>query len=307
VTREALIEQMQQVIAEPIPLPGSGHTEERHRRLFEVGREDLSLARLAEAHWDALAILAEAGHKPDTGTIYGVWAAEAPDKILRMNGLSISGIKPFCSGAGIIDRALVTVKEPKALLVDVDLRVRKESLNFDDGMWNTSAFAETKTSVATFDAVAFKGVDVIGNVGFYLQRPGFWHGACGPAACWAGGAAGILDWAMKQKRNDPHTLAHLGAMKADIWSLQSCLQTAGHEIDATWSSVEAAQSRAMILRHIVEQSCTDVLRRLGRAYGPHPLAIDAAMARRYQELDLYIRQSHAERDLETLGSIGQPA
>jgi hypothetical protein len=43
------------------------------------------------------------------------------------------------------------------------------------------------------------------------------------------------------------------------------------------------------------------LRRLPRAYGPHPVAMDEKISKRYQELDLYLRQSHAERDLEALG------
>jgi hypothetical protein len=31
--------------------------------------------------------------------------------------------------------------------------------------------------------------------------------------------------------------------------------------------------------------------------------MDEAISRRYQELDLYVRQSHAERDLEALGRV----
>lgn len=304
-TREALIARVREVIAEPIPLPGSGRTAQRHQRLFEIGLEDLSLARLVEAHWDALAILAEAGHEPHPNALYGVWAAEAPDKILRMDALFITGTKPFCSGAGIVDRALVTVKQPEAYLVDVDLRDRDGMFTFDDSAWATQAFAETKTAVATFHSLLVNEADIIGPSGFYLQRPGFWHGACGPAACWAGGAAGLVLWASRQKRNDPHTLAHLGAMKAALWSLQSTLHAAGHEIDATWNEAEAAQTRALIVRHLVEQACTDVMRRLLRAYGPHPLAMNEPIAKRLQELDLYVRQSHAERDLEALGRLTQ--
>ena len=301
-TRDALIARLHEVIATPTPLPGSGQTAERHQKLFDAGREDLSLARLAEAHWDAVAILAEAGRSAEPGALYGVWAAEAPDKVLRMEGLSISGQKPFCSGTGIVDRALITVKHPDPLLVDVDLRNRHTALHFDDTAWQTSAFAETKTSLATFHSIAVQPSDIVGDSGFYLQRPGFWHGACGPAACWAGGGAGLVDWAIVQKRNDPHTLAHLGAMRAAVWSMHACLQTAAHEIDATWSDIPAAQTRALTLRHIVEQAATDILRRLARAFGPHALAMDDATSRRYQELDLYVRQSHAERDLESLGA-----
>jgi hypothetical protein len=38
----------------------------------------------------------------------------------------------------------------------------------------------------------------------------------------------------------------------------------------------------------------------GRATGPALLAFDAALAQRYAELTLYIRQCHAERDLQSL-------
>jgi alkylation response protein AidB-like acyl-CoA dehydrogenase len=302
-TREELIARFRQVIAVPVPLPGAGNTAERHHRLFEVAREDLSLARLVEAHWDAHAILAEAGHSIVEGALYGVWAAEAPDKLLRIEASAVSGSKPFCSGAGILDHALVTVKSPAPLLIDIDLKQSADTLHFDSAAWKTTAFAETNTSMATFDAVAIEPTDIVGEEDFYLRRTGFWHGACGPAACWAGGAAGLLDWAIKQKRDDPHTLAHLGAMKAAVWTMESSLQVAGQQIDATWQDLDAARARALILRHTVEQSCTDILRRLARAYGPHPLAMDEAISKRYQELDLYVRQSHAERDLAALGEV----
>jgi alkylation response protein AidB-like acyl-CoA dehydrogenase len=302
-TRDALIARVREVAAEPVPLPGRGQTAERHRRLFAVGLEDLSLARLVEAHWDAVAILAEAGREAEQGALYGVWAAEASDKVLRMNGMSVSGKKPFCSGAGIVDRALMTAKVPEPRLVDVDLRGRGRRFSFDESAWTTSAFAETKTAIATFDAVLVNEADVIGESGFYLTRPGFWHGACGPAACWAGGAAGLVQWALSQSRDDPHTLAHLGAMSADVWSMQAALHVAGDEIDRAWGDRDAAQARALRVRHVIEQGCSDVMRRLARAYGPHPLAIDEAISRRYQELDLYVRQSHAERDLEALGRL----
>jgi alkylation response protein AidB-like acyl-CoA dehydrogenase len=185
----------------------------------------------------------------------------------------------------------------------VDLRGREGRVTFDESAWKTSAFAETKTSLASFDAVVVTDSNLVGEEGFYLERPGFWHGAIGPAACWAGGASGVLRWALKQQRSDAHTLAHLGGMSAAVWSTQAALRVAGDEIDADWQDVAAAQARALRVRHLVEQACTDVLRRLARAYGPHPLAMEEAISRRYQELEIYVRQSHAERDLEALGQL----
>jgi hypothetical protein len=305
VTGEQLVAQLRASLDRPMPLPGGGETSERHRRLMEVGREDLSLARLAEAHWDAVAILAEAGRAPEPGSIYAVWASEIPNEPLILerhsDSYAISGKKLFCSGAGLVDRALVTIGRPQQRLIDVDLRTSESSVQFDDSNWKTSAFHEIRTSTATFASTSVSENGFIGDPGWYLSRAGFWHGACGPAACWAGGAAGLVDWALKQKRDDPHTVAHLAAMQSSVWALKSYLDCAGMAIDQDPSDSRAAHLRALTVRHLVEQECTNIIRRLPRAYGPQPLAMNEDISRRYSELDLYLRQSHAERDLEALG------
>jgi hypothetical protein len=96
-------------------------------------------------------------------------------------------------------------------------------------------------------------------------------------------------------------MAHLGALEANEWQLGILLQAAGQEIDEDFENVQTARVRALCLRHLVEQSCTDTMLRFGRAFGPRPLAFDSKISRRFAELSLYIRQSHAESDLEALG------
>jgi alkylation response protein AidB-like acyl-CoA dehydrogenase len=273
--------------------------------LMSIGREDLSLARLAEAHFDAVAILAEAGRQPHPGAIYAVWASEIPGHSMTLerksNMVLVRGEKMFCSGAGLVDRALVTVPLPDHRLVDLDLGNAESTIGFDFSAWKTSAFSEVRTSKMFVDGAVCSASDIVGEPRWYLERPGFWHGACGPAACWAGGAEGIVDYAMQQRRTDPHTLAHLGAMHASVWAMKSVLATAAREIDDDPLDVSRARVRARTVRHLVEVMSTDILRRLARAYGPHPIAMDESISRRYQELDLYLRQFHAERDLEALG------
>ena len=298
-----LVNRLREVVGETWPLPGHGQTALRHRQLMALGREDLSLARLAEAHTDAVAILAEAGRAPVPGKLYGVWAAELPGQSLRLesdeDGYRLTGEKSFCSGAGLVDRALVTVGGEDQRLVELDLR--QEGVAFDGSGWHTEAFALTNTATAVFERACVGREGVVGQPRFYLERAGFWHGACGPAACWAGGAAGLADWALTQRRDDPHTLAHLGAMQAAVWSMEAALGRAGDEIDEGPGKRDQAVMRALTVRHLVEQAATDVLRRIPRAYGPYPLAFKGEVSLQYQELDLYLRQSHAERDLEALG------
>ena len=38
---------------------------------------------------------------------------------------------------------------------------------------------------------------MVGGLHWYLNRPGFWHGAINPAACWAGGALSLIESALK--------------------------------------------------------------------------------------------------------------
>ena len=143
---------------------------------------------------------------------------------------------------------------------------------------------------------------MIGDADVYLRRPGFWHGAIGVAACWAGGASGLLEMHRRQwTREDPHALARLGSAFAWTAAMLAVLDGAAAEIDAAPDAYDAAQARARRVRHVVERSCTAVADDLAVGAGPAPLAFHDAILRRVQQLQLYIRQCHGERDLEPLG------
>ena len=288
--------------ASSVPLPGNGETPLRHAMLCALGEEDLSLAKVAEAHFDALAILSEAGERPAAGAVYAVWASEVPGQevclLIDAGSKKVTGTKPFCSGGALVDRALVTIGSPEPLLVEIDLRKAQQQVAFDLTQWQTEAFRPTQTGAVQFTGAPVERV--IGGPGFYLTRPGFWNGACGPAACWAGGAAGLLHFARQSRRDDPHTAAHRAAMESNVWAMRALLAETGREIDAEPHNTIAAQIRALRLRHLAEQLASDTLHRFARAYGPHPLAMDAAMSRRSAELGIFLRQCHGERDLESL-------
>lgn len=287
-----------------LPLPGHGRTPERHLALAEFGRQDLSLARLVEGHLDAVAILREAGRVPRAGAIYGVWASEAPGRRLTLSGhegrLRLNGVKQYCSGGPLVDAALVTTwREDRVVLVEVDLSSR--GIRPLASSWKAEAFAGTCTCHLEFTDLAVRESSLVGSPGFYLERPGFWHGAIGPAACWAGGAMGLVEAAFRSHRKGPHATAQMGGLAATEWGLRALLSEAGRSIDDDPDSF--GQATALMVRHLVERAATDALDRFGRATGPALLAFDAAVARRHAELSLYIRQCHAERDLEAIGRL----
>lgn len=283
-----------------VPAIGSGRTAERHLALFEFGRESLSLAKIVEAHIDAAGILAEADRSAATGCLYAVWASEPPNGRLTLTksagGYRLRGTKRYCTGASLVDRALVTAHLGDALLLcDIPIPTRTRA---DTSEWSTPAFAATETATLQFQNLPVPTDALVGSDDWYLNRPGFWHGAIGPAACWAGGAAGLRDRADRTVlRANPFAAAHLAAMNAAVWAMQALLLQSATEIDRNADGGAPAKTRALIVRHLIEQHCQQILQDFGRATGPGPLAFDAEVAQRVAELALFVRQSHAESDL----------
>ena len=288
-----------------MPLPGAGRTPARHRQLLEMARQDLSLARIAEAHTDALAILAQAGRGARPAALYGVWASDGPQSLItatrRPGGdWHLDGTKQYCGGASFMTAALVTARTGDDVLL-FDVPIDSPGVRVLPSTWATPALADTATGPVAFESVSLPAGALVGGANWYLTRPGFWHGAIGPAACWAGGAVSLVDAATALNRRDAHSRAHLGALQAAAWGLHAVLDQAGREIDADPQDAGGdARIRALKTRHLVERWCAEILDRFGRATGPQLLAYDAQVARQHMALAVYIRQCHGERDLETI-------
>jgi alkylation response protein AidB-like acyl-CoA dehydrogenase len=291
-----------------LPLPGRGRTAERFDALSALGRLDTTTGRLAEAHTDALAILAELAGRSLPGMddeVWGVWAAEPPNArvVARQqdgDDWRLRGRKAWCSGAGTCTYALVTAWAGDGQrLFAVDLHGAGVE-TVDDG-WPMPALAGTDTRSVDFADARARPV---GAARAYLDRPGFWHGAVGVAAVWYGGAVGVAD-ALRRRLTDHEAddidRVHLGSVDRSLWAARSALLAAAAAIDADpgddggVASVVALRTRA-----VVEASVASVIDRVGRALGPAPLTRDEAHARRVVDLALYVRQSHADRDLADL-------
>lgn len=291
-----------------LSLPARGDTRRRYDALAEIAAHDLSLARICEGHTDAMTILGEAGRAGRPG-LYGVWAAEAGDRPVvaqpSQRGWTLRGCKRYASGATGIERALVTARtDGGGCLFDVDLA--SPGVRPVAGTWQAVGMAATESLDVAFEDVVVPADAQIGHAGFYLARSGFWHGAVDVAACWYGGALGAFRMLRKRLAGGAptdHQRAHLGAVAAACEMMRGALHAAADEIDASAPADPDGRRRALVVRHIVEQGCQDVLARVGRAAGTSALVFDRAHARRAADLVVYLRQHHAERDLADLGSL----
>ncbi|WP_295694780.1 acyl-CoA dehydrogenase family protein [Lapillicoccus sp.] len=294
--------------AADLPLPGAGRTAARWAALTARTRDDVVVGRLVEAHADADAILAQlAGRRVAEDEWWGVWAAEPPTPQLRAtragDAWTLTGGKVWCSGAGLCSHALVTARvgQHDSGLFAVDLG--HEGASADTTVWKGTGMARSRTGTVTFDRVP---AERIGSRSDYLDRAGFWHGAIGVAACWLGGAERVADTlrsAAAARPLDPHALAHLGAVDAALAGARWTMDGAAAETDRQPDDRGAAHLRALRVRAVVEAAAALTIDRVGRALGPAPLCQDEIHAGTVDDLLVYLRQSHAERDLASLGGV----
>jgi hypothetical protein len=285
-----------------LPLPGTGRTGSRWAALAAIGRCDLTLARLAEGHTDALAILAEASRPALPGALYGVWAARSSGTGATVDADQLAGTVRFCSGASVLDRALVaaTAADGTGWLFDVDLTDPR--IHRDVDSWQAIGMDASDSLDVHFADVPVG--QAVGGPDWYLSRPGFRLGSGGVAAVWLGGTAGVLDTVLallsEAARVDEHQLAHLGALHAALRAADALLADTARLVDSQPNADPTIPIRTA--KAAIERAAWDTRDRVPRITGPTPLCRDRRFAQQLADLEVYVRQHHAERDLAVLGA-----
>ena len=310
-----------------VPLPGQGDTLTLWESLASLGAADLTIARVAEPHLDALAILREArryGAIDDrdwndsspgwsAARLWQVYAAEGSERLTADSdddGWRLSGVKPWCSVAERASHALVTAwagDERRLFAVDLFHEgVRRPDSGRYAGQsaaWASRGLAQVRSTALTFDRV--RAVPV-GGPGWYLTRPGFAWGGAGVAAIWYGACTALaqtLRRASCDRPPDQVALVHLGAVDTALTRARAVLVEAASVADDPATRADEAVLVCQRVRQVVADSADEILTRVGHALGPAPLTGDEAHARRVADLTVYLRQHHAERDLARQGSM----
>ncbi|KAB1640847.1 acyl-CoA dehydrogenase family protein [Gulosibacter chungangensis] len=292
------------------------HTLQLWELLARTAAVDLVAVRALEPHLDALSIIEQAAGTgtrrwsdidTDTDT-WGVFAAEGKGLRLEASATAsvssasshtefrLNGIKPWCSLASTLDYALVSAHVPEGRqLFAVDLR--HEGVRVDPIAWVSRGLSTVPSGPVSFTDVP---ATAVGEVGWYLERPGFAWGGGGVAACWFGGAYGLyrdIRAAAQQREPDQLALASLGRAARAIRDGRALLREAAERVDRgqfLWAD-------ALALRGSIVAICEDLLDIASQALGPAALAFDDAHARRVADLAMYVQQHHGARDDAALG------
>ncbi len=290
------------------PMPQQGSTRALWQLLATLGCADLGVARIVEPHLDALAILDQAGAQSlnEDGSTWGVFAAQGPATPVTAsasgNEWILNGDKPWCSLAASLSHALITARTKDGMqLFAVDLRHR--GITTSQRPWQALGLTTVPSSGLSLRNVPAVAV---GEPNWYVDRPGFAWGGAGVAAVWHGGAIAIarrLYQHCLSRTPDQIALWHLGTADQALWSATAAFHVAaltadaGPERTAGTSALTASRLRATVVG-----AAETVLKVAAHGMGPEPLAFEAVHAQRVADLELYLRQDHAERSLAHLGA-----
>ena len=298
------------------PLPGTGATVRLWELLATLGAADLTAARVIEPHLDALAIRAQAGmggpggmdssgSVGSAGASWGVYAAEAPG--LRLDARPedgvwhLTGTKLWCSLAAHLDRAVVTAHTGPGTRRAFAVDLRHTGVRPGRGTWASRGLAAVDSTAVEFTDVPAVPV---GGDNWYLQRSGFAWGGIGVAAVWFGGAVGVarrLAAAARNREPDQIALMLLGQTDTALHGARRVLAAAAADVDAGRADGPDGALLAGQVRAVVADAAEQVLRLAGHGLGPGPLTGEEEYARRVADLQVYLRQHHAERDSAALG------
>lgn len=288
------------LLSSKIPHPAQGHTLERWQVLSQVSAANLNLAKWFESHLDALSILDELGCSSANTGLWAVWAAEGSKDPIRFDQGTISGLKHWCSGAGLVQHGLITYKnqQQQSQLITVDMN--RSGLRLDHSAWHAVGMQHTQTASIQFNQV---NAEQVGTPNQYLTRVGFWHGAAGIAACWFGATTAIADFLFQACKKQPNDfkLMYLGEIITALAVTKNYFHQLAQQIDSQPHLSHELEVR--VLREQAEKTAQLVLEHVGQALGARPFCEDQKFAQLTADLPVFLRQSHAAFDLKNIGEL----
>ncbi len=313
-------------IALPARLGGAGIGLEPGSRggllpvLREVGRGNLPLGRVFEGHVNALLLLHAFGSDLQMARVaddvlrgnhvFGVWNTgphQSPQLTPLANGdYRLSGSKTFATGAGRIQRAIVTAALPGGgwqmclmPLSETELRIRPST-------WEPLGMEATGSYAVDFPDITLPREALIGEPGDYYAEPTFTSGALRFCAVQLGGAQALFDAVCKfvdaqGRGDDPFQLQRLGQMavlmeSGDQWLKRSCAW-----LEASFSDSGSLPVRAQMMRIATEEICTRVIQLVELSVGARGLASSEPFARTLRDLQMYLRQAGFDQAFQVVG------
>lgn len=270
--------------------------------LRRIGRGNLCVGRIFEAHVNAIRLVMERGtprqrndtaRDVHTGHLFGLWVTDPPDAPLIAQGGRLQGRKGPCSGAGHATRALVTVRTPEgdrlALLPLTGIERIEPMLGTLQGMRSSA------NGVVHFDGVALPRAALVGEPGDYLREPSLSTGAWRTSAVTLGGLDALVDATRTQlirrgrgdnvQQQDRFGQILIAQETARLWAWEAALR--GEDPHRPTPDRVAYVNLARIA---IETATLDAMRMVQRSLGLGAFLRPNPVERLLRDLAVYLRQ-----------------
>lgn len=296
--------------------------------LQRLGWGSLPVGRLYEGHANALALIQTYGtprqiarfaaDARDRDLLFAVWNTEGADGVRLLpigdGRFRLEGSKIFASGAGHVQRPLLTGALPDGGWQMLVLRSEEVATRIDRSWWRPLGMRASASYKIDLSGVEIGADDVLGAPGDYYRQPWFGAGAIRFAAVQLGGGAALLDAARDDLRrqgriDDPHQQTRFGEAAVAVEGGRLWLRAAAALADrsplggaaAGGVANETMLAYANLTRTAVERACLDVLERVERGIGSRGLLRPHPVERIGRDLTLYLRQPAPDAALASAG------
>jgi alkylation response protein AidB-like acyl-CoA dehydrogenase len=283
-----------------LPVLGDAKADELAALLVLVGKGNLSVGRVFEAHVNALHLIARYGAltPADNGRLYALWVTDPPADGLRMRQVGsrifLSGRKQFCSAAGHATGALVTARDEEG-----DTRMLVVPLGKGETVTPLPSPLQGMRSAVTGE-VDFTGCEIpaealLGGAGDYVREPDFSAGAWRGSAVALGGLIALLDYGIAQLKasgriDSPHTQVRLGRAMIARETSRRWVEAAARAAEDGTAETDYRVSTVGLARIAVETACLDAMRLMQRSLGLSAFRQGNPVELICRDLSTYLRQ-----------------
>ncbi|MCX2476250.1 acyl-CoA/acyl-ACP dehydrogenase [Pedobacter sp. MC2016-05] len=283
--------------------------------LKDIGKANLSVGRIFEGHINTLYLIhlyatPHQRHKwyngvIENGDIFGIWNTQNQNGIQyteTSSQLEIAGSKTFCSGAMLVNKALITgnIKTVERdgwqmAIIDMD-RISKDQI--DKESWKPLGMKASGSYTVDFSGYQLDDSELLGEPGIYLKQPYFNGGAIRFAAVQLGGAEAIAEHTANylkelNRTDDPFQQLRLSCIMSAVMSGRLWLEQAGKYFDS-WVNEgnhdEDLIAFANMTRVNIEEICLTVMDNSNRCVGARGLMETGNLGRIFRDLTFYLRQ-----------------
>lgn len=294
--------------------------------LKRIGAANLAVGRVYEGHINALNLIdlyatpEQKHHWHDDvrhNRLFSVWNTQAGDGV-RIHALgggryALEGAKTFASGAGWIQRPLVTGEligaDKKGWQMCIVPTERVQPIPQDNSFWQPLGMRASVSYKLDFTGVELDETDLLGRPDDYYRQPYFGGGAIRFAAVQLGGAEALFDatrafLSSMNRTDDLFQQTRLAEMAWLIESGNQWIDAAGAKTDA-WLATAAAADKvvayANMTRTAIEEICLRIMPLAERCVGARGLMRPLPFERIHRDLTFYLRQPAPDATIADLG------